>query len=131
MLYPLSYEGGHADPSWWWERALLTTRPSGPSSAGAFRDSSGQPGREEQPLVRLSGPPRMPTAAPKCQSPRARAPNSAQPTSRRLGAALDALAVSGEQGEAALTSGPAPLSAAGWRVQTGHVLPGVAGGTTA
>jgi hypothetical protein len=34
--------------------------------------------------------------------------------------------VHGEQGEAALTSRPAPLSAAGWRVQTGQVLPGVA-----
>jgi len=45
-------------------------------------------------------------------------------------AALDALAVTGEQGEAALTSGPAPLFAAGWCVQAGPVLPGVAGGTT-
>ena len=36
------------------------------------------------------------------------------------------LAPHGEQGEAALTSRPAPLSAAGWRVQTGQVLPGVA-----
>ena len=34
--------------------------------------------------------------------------------------------VHGEQGEAALTSRPAPLSAAGWRVQAGQVLPGVA-----
>jgi hypothetical protein len=44
MLYPLSYEGGPVDRSWWRGWALLTVRLSAVSAAGAFRDGSVQSG---------------------------------------------------------------------------------------